>query len=105
MSSDLASKFLELPFVHANVLSANNFKICEDICKESGVYINFPDWNRSQTQTHFQLTINNKAFTIQVVKGDMLHETTDCIVNAANENLEVRVLPLVLPKAPWRYCC
>jgi hypothetical protein len=87
MNSSLVSKIEEFPFSLANELTNNNFKMCEEISRETGIYINFPDWKKSQV--YYTLTSSTKNFKIEIVNGDILHETGDCIVNAANEELQV----------------
>ncbi len=76
----------ELPSYLATKFSEENWKFTKDFFMHSGVYIEFPEWNKASVM--MELSLTNGNVLVQIVSGNITDEPTECIVNAANEQLQ-----------------
>jgi len=86
ISSQLRTKDVEVSKALANEFSKENWKFAKEILRSYGVYLSLPEKEKNLVVAEIS---GNNGFKIQVVDGNLLHEQdSECIVNAANENLK-----------------
>jgi len=90
LSSALRAKIKKIPSFLANELERKNWKKANEFFSQTGVYINLPDYGTSTVVAELKTRRPGAApgCIIQVVCGNIVNESVECIVNAANQKLE-----------------
>lgn len=86
LSQEIGAKRIKVSGAYYSELTRNKFELANQIWEEEKIFIAFPDTNENRIL--MEMTLRQSGTKILIVQGDIVKEKAECIVNAANEQLQ-----------------